>query len=177
MLTYEEIEFELDAARLEIQALKAKVEKAVFVESVMANHCIQQRVESRAVYDRLKKAYFNTAREVEKTLARALGYGTIGERTATDTGIFCIGDHVPESLAAEAATVLEDLRKENDSLKAQNEQLEAECDSQADSRAEAILKKLDKTADFEDLKQENASLRRVIDSLNRWVHRLQDKAK
>ena len=76
---------------------------------------------------RLKNAYSEQAREIEQTLGKALGYLPLGARARPDgnqeccamdadgavaSGQVCVGDHVPETLAAEAAKEIERLRIE-----------------------------------------------------------------
>ena len=58
-----------------------------------------------------RKAYFKLADEVEQTLGKALGYPWYKDDHknfpgATEADGVCIGDHVPESLLAEAARKL-----------------------------------------------------------------------
>jgi hypothetical protein len=73
----------------------------------------------RTEVSRLKDAYHKTASEIDQTLGRALGYPRYRDDQknfpgTTDADGVCTGDHVPESLAAEAAKAISRLRQERD---------------------------------------------------------------
>ena len=58
-----------------------------------------------------RKLYFDLANEVEQTLGKALGYPYYSDDQknfpgTTEADGVCVGDHVPESLLAEAASKL-----------------------------------------------------------------------
>jgi hypothetical protein len=66
---------------------------------------------------RLKDAYHRSAAEIDQTLGRALGYPRYCDDQknfpgTTDADGVCTGDHVPESLAAEAANLITRLKGE-----------------------------------------------------------------
>lgn len=76
--------------------------------------------ESKAEVARLDDAYVKTAHEVEQTLAQALGHYPWYKDDqknfpgATEADGVCVGDHVPESLAVEAAHALAAERERGD---------------------------------------------------------------
>lgn len=61
----------------------------------------------RAKVEKSERAYYTTANDIEQSLGNALGYPKYRDDPenfpeATDDSV-CVGDHVPESLASEAA--------------------------------------------------------------------------
>lgn len=61
---------------------------------------------------RLQKAYCTTASEIEQTLGKALGYPELYPHASdVNDGAVCVGDHVPETLAAEAAKKIAELKQ------------------------------------------------------------------
>lgn len=67
---------------------------------------LEARRLAEADRDRWQKAYGHTVWHVEQTLGRALGYPPDPTEDGSDPGTVCVGDHVPESIAAEAASVI-----------------------------------------------------------------------
>ena len=68
-------------------------------------------------------------REIEQVLGKALGYPLYGPEMFPDgvpDGSVCVGDHVPESLADEAAARIGALTRERDEARAENKRLRAE---------------------------------------------------
>lgn len=69
--------------------------------------------EERQKKRRFEAGYYQMAQEVEQSLGKALGYPELyPAASAVDDGTVCVGDHVPESLAEEAAETIEKLRKQ-----------------------------------------------------------------
>lgn len=71
--------------------------------------------EAAAEIERLRAAYHRTQSEVQQTLGKALGYPWFKDDQknfpgATEANGVCVGDHVAESLANEAAAKIEHLR-------------------------------------------------------------------
>jgi len=68
-------------------------------------------------YDNLRKLVTKTDREIEQVLGKVLGYPLYANDkntfpNATESDGVCVGDHVPETLAVEAARKIEELRLE-----------------------------------------------------------------
>lgn len=86
-------------------------------------------------YFRLLDAYCKTSEEVEQTLAQAIGGypwykdDQVNFPGATEANGVCVGEHVAESLAMDAASVIKDLRAEvarlKDLLKASEDIIQA----------------------------------------------------
>lgn len=77
--------------------------------------------ELRADRDRLRQSYGRTCHEVEQRLGKALGYPAMGQELFEDgrpNGDVCVGDHVPETLAAEAAERIAGLEADRGRLQA-----------------------------------------------------------
>jgi hypothetical protein len=78
---------------------------------------------------RLRDAYATTSHVVEQALGKALGYPVMGPEVCgpegNPGGDVCVGDHVPESLAAEAAAKIVELATEIVRLRREMEQLRA----------------------------------------------------
>lgn len=67
----------------------------------------------------LRDAAMLQSHGIEQTLGKALGYPKLyPEASDVDDGTVCVGDHVPETLATEAAKEIERLRAENATLRA-----------------------------------------------------------
>lgn len=67
-----------------------------------------------------KQLYYELAREVEQVLGQALGYPWYKDDQknfpgSTEKDGVCVGDHVPESLLAEASNYIQKLEIENES--------------------------------------------------------------
>jgi DNA repair exonuclease SbcCD ATPase subunit len=80
--------------------------------------------------ERLKNAYSKSADEVEQSLGKALGYPWFKDDQknfpgATKADGVCVGDHVPESIADEAAKRITDLQEENAALRAEVQEIHA----------------------------------------------------
>lgn len=76
--------------------------------------------EVSAERDRIFRAHATVGHEVEQTLGKALGYPVMGPELFEDgqpTGEVCVGDHVPQTLAAEAADRIGDVTAERDRLR------------------------------------------------------------
>lgn len=97
----------------EIPELLAEIERDTnqYGELARENDALKAEVE------RLRHAAATTAHDVEQTLGRALRYPPYGPDMFPDgvpNGDVCVGDHVPESLADEAADLIERLRADQD---------------------------------------------------------------
>lgn len=58
--------------------------------------------------------------EIEQVLGKALGYPpAYPDASRTDDGVVCIGDHVPETLAIEAAWKIAELTQQRDAAEAE----------------------------------------------------------
>lgn len=77
----------------------------------------------RAEVERLRSAHTNLQHDIQQTLGRALGYPWFKNDQknfpgSTEADGVCVGDHVAESLADEAADKIAALRAENEKLRA-----------------------------------------------------------
>ena len=108
---------ELKATELELAKLRNRVDD---LDKTLA--------ETQDERDRLRTAIRETDHEICQTIGRALGYPWFGDDPAnfpgaTDTDGVCVGDHVAESIAKEAANEVVRLREERDRLRAEVERL------------------------------------------------------
>jgi hypothetical protein len=82
--------------------------------------------------ERLRAALIKQQHEIQQTLGKALNYPKFSDDQKNFPGAtgdaVCIGDHVAESLASEAAKEIERLRADNAELRRQVEEAKAECD-------------------------------------------------
>lgn len=81
-------------------------------------------------YERLLNAYFKTSDEVSQTLGKVLNYPWYMDDQKNFPGAtfkdgVCVGEHVPESIAMEAATRITVLTKELAEAQAQIDQLKS----------------------------------------------------
>ena len=73
-----------------------------------------------ALMDKEKK-WLAVMHEVEQTLGKALGYPELYPYASLeDDGTVCVGDHVPETLATEAARRLQELKRQLETLQGGN---------------------------------------------------------
>lgn len=82
-----------------------------------------ERLTAEAERDRCKDAYFKLSDHVQQTLGKALGYPWYKDDQknfpgATDADGVCVGEHVAESIADEAANRIRKVEAERDSLRA-----------------------------------------------------------
>ena len=78
---------------------------------------------------RARAACARQSHEIEQVLGKALGYPLFGPEMSPDgvpDGFVCVGEHVAESLADEAAARIGALTCERDALRAEVARLEAE---------------------------------------------------
>lgn len=69
-------------------------------------------------YQRLKKAIIEMTHEIEQTLGKALDYPPLYPHVSNvDDGQVCVGEHIPETLAEEAAERIAKLQHELEALK------------------------------------------------------------
>ena len=114
--------------------------------------------------ERLRAALIKQQHEIQQTLGEALNYPKFSDDQknfpgATGDGV-CVGDHVAESLAAEAAKELERLRGELDGWVDTAMELEADCYLLAAKVYKA-------TAERDQLREANAELRRQVADADR----------
>lgn len=84
-------------------------------QSRAVKHFTAANSQLRAKVARAERAYYKTAHELEQLLGRALGYpwfkdDQVNFPGSTEADGVCVGEHVPESIAAEAAARIESMR-------------------------------------------------------------------
>jgi uncharacterized coiled-coil DUF342 family protein len=89
---------------------------------------LRQRDEARAEVERLRRSFSECDNRIQQELGKAIGYPWYKDSQehfpgATESNGVCVGDHVGETLAIEAASKIRELRAEVEKLK---EQLRAE---------------------------------------------------
>ncbi len=68
--------------------------------------------ELKAGKKRAEDAYFQTSHDVEQALGKVLDYPELYPHVSKiDDGSVCVGDHVPATIAAEAANKIKDLKE------------------------------------------------------------------
>ena len=92
------------------------------------NAVIKERDEARAEVERLRRSFSECDNRIQQELGKSLGYPQYKDSQehfpgATESNGVCVGDHVGETLAIEAASKIRELRAEVEKLK---EQLRAE---------------------------------------------------
>jgi hypothetical protein len=106
-----------------------KLRSSVFDPERNLNETVDELIKKHC---RLLDAYAQTSSEVEQALGQALGYPRYKDDQlnfpgATEEHGVCVGEHVPESIAMEAAKAIIDLRKQLESLKPKAAEPFPEC--------------------------------------------------